>query len=93
MKYFVSGILSLFLVSGSFGNETPTSGNQVTKDGYKELFRQCNGNKCCEASARAIEKAKGFALKTKDEKCPEGFQKQTQLCIQSYVWCESKPTN
>lgn len=58
---------------------------------YSELNKRCNGNSCCEASAKRLEKSNGFLIRPNQPfECPEGFQANGLKCLDSYRWCEPK---
>lgn len=81
--YFILGLAGCSWFQGE-----PESVEQVAANDYKALFEKCNGNSCCEASARAVEQNKGFILKDRAGSCPERFRRNMMRCLQTYVWCE-----
>jgi hypothetical protein len=91
MKYFA---LLLFFVSiNSLAVKVPSGTDDVIERDYEELLRRCAGASCCEASARRVEKAQGFVIKSKTFSCPEGFTPNALKCVGSYKWCEPKPSD
>ena len=85
MNYFFA-IMILFFVSASYGGDPKPISDVDVRD-YSELFKRCNGDGCCEASAKRIKQTKGFVLKD-GVVCPNGYQWNHLRCITSYRWCE-----
>lgn len=85
MNYFFA-IIILFFVSACYGGD-PKSISDVDSRDYSELFDRCNGDGCCEASAKDIKQTKGFVLKDGYD-CPAGYQRNGMKCVTSYRWCE-----
>lgn len=77
-----------FLLAGCiFSKNEPEKYDGNNRD-YKAIFRSCNGDSCCETSAKAVEKSQGFVLKEPSENCPEGFRTNILRCPGSFKWCE-----
>jgi|SRR3989344_2379551 len=58
---------------------------------YENLKKQCNQKQskgCCLSSVATME-AGGYKIAESDI-CPNGYKKNTELCIDSYTWCEAQ---
>lgn len=88
MKYLLNALL-LLSFSACFSGEPEPIANVGVRD-YEVLLKRCNGNSCCEASARKIKQIKGFALKN-NTSCPKGYRRNLMKCRSSYSWCEPFP--
>lgn len=89
MKISLILVFTFFLASCIAGQPTSTEGVDVRN--YKELLKRCNGNSCCESSARNMESAKGFLIKDyKSTQCTGEFRPNMLKCPTSYIWCEPK---
>jgi len=65
----------------------PLAIDGVPNNDYRELYKRCNGNQCCQDSAHDLQNARGF-LKTYSSNCPDGYIAKTRECVGSYRWCE-----
>jgi hypothetical protein len=93
MKTFALLLFFVSMSSLSLAVKVPAGSDAVLDRDYEELFRQCAGASCCEASVRKAEKAQGLVIKPKTFSCPEGFTPNSLQCVGSYKWCEPKPSD
>ena len=80
-------VIILLTVSVSCSGGVPDSIDDVDVRNYDELFKRCNGNSCCEASARKLKSSGGFVLKS-GVTCSDGYQRNLLRCKPGYAWCE-----
>ena len=58
----------------------------ATLDYYQELTVRCEGDGCCESSARAM--ADGSFRLAETDGCRLGYHRTSLKCPTSYHWCE-----
>ncbi|NUM58457.1 MAG: hypothetical protein HUU56_07485 [Bdellovibrionaceae bacterium] len=82
---------AILLFSVSCFSQAPSSFKDVQIRDYKELFKRCNGDSCCESSAKRLEKSGGYVLQEGQPfKCPADYSPDGLKCLNSYRWCSPK---
>ncbi|OGY52045.1 MAG: hypothetical protein A3J59_03970 [Candidatus Buchananbacteria bacterium RIFCSPHIGHO2_02_FULL_56_16] len=86
LLWICGGLIGAILVVVAGWLVTHPAQPAVPLDYYQELAVRCEGDGCCEASAR--EMAQGSFRLAAQNGCRQGYQANSLKCPTSYHWCE-----